>query len=297
MFYLVTLPFKAVLLACLFALLSNSAMASEQHCAQQDCITANSWQLGLAIGVGARSNPLVGGDDIPLILLPDIAWYGEAFYFDNGELGYQWAPSPTTSIEWFIAPNTEKANFSFWHTANILIPAASLGANVPDGSSQPDGDQPDEYELNIDDIESRRWAVDSGARVQWYKNNHQLRITAKTDVSGVHSGHQMGLEYRYRISFDNWRFGFNTSATWQSAELVDYYYGIASQDTDNENLFYTGRAGINYSIGLSANYRLTEQWQMLLRTEITQLHSGMTDSPIINETNIATSFVGLAYRF
>jgi MipA family protein len=33
----------------------------------------SSWQLGLAFGVGVKASPLVDRDDIPLVILPDIA--------------------------------------------------------------------------------------------------------------------------------------------------------------------------------------------------------------------------------
>ena len=277
--------------------LTDLAKASDQSCEATDCIDTNSWQLGIAVGLGARSNPLSGGDDIPLVILPDIAWYGESWYFDNGELGYQWNPSPTTSIEWFLTPNTEKANFSFWHTANVLIPAASLGSDIPDNAAPPEDNVFEPYELDVDDIGSRRWALDGGFRFQWHINSHHVRLTTKTDVSNVHNGYQLDFDYRYQLLVDDWRFSVAPSVSWLSSNLTNYYYGVSEQDTDNSRLIYVGRSGFQVGLGLSANYTINEQWHVLLRADFTKLHRGMTDSPIVSDTSIKSAFAGLAYRF
>ena len=49
--------------------------------------TESRWRLGAALGYGVRSNPLVQSDDIPIIVDLDIAWFGDRWFFDNGDLG------------------------------------------------------------------------------------------------------------------------------------------------------------------------------------------------------------------
>ncbi|MCU7555352.1 MipA/OmpV family protein [Alteromonas sp. ASW11-19] len=256
------------------------------------CIPPNSWQVGLALGLGGRTNPLVDGDAIPYILLPDIAWYGEAAYFDNGELGYQFIPTDTFSIELFVAPNAEKANFSFWHTSNILIPAASLAADAP-----PDSPQEPSTTISVDDIASRNWAVDGGIRGQWYAGNQQLQLAIARDISGVYSGFHAALTYRYYTQWKKWQIAMSPHVSWKSAALTDYYYGIREQDTATGELTYTGRAGLQYGVSINGSYPLTSKWTLLTRAGFTRLHAGMTDSPIVNKDTIYSVFTGVAYRF
>ena len=49
------------------------------------------WRLGVALGYGERSNPLAQSEDIPIVVDLDIAWFGERFFFDNGDLGFTFA--------------------------------------------------------------------------------------------------------------------------------------------------------------------------------------------------------------
>ena len=53
------------------------------------------------MGYGVRTNPLVQSDDIPIDVDLDIAWFGEHFFFDNGDLGLTFADnhSVTTSLD------------------------------------------------------------------------------------------------------------------------------------------------------------------------------------------------------
>src|SRR5688500_9670433 len=54
----------------------------------QDKDTKRSWDLGIAVGYGERSNPLVNGEDIDVNAVVDFSWTGKRFYFDNGDFGY-----------------------------------------------------------------------------------------------------------------------------------------------------------------------------------------------------------------
>src|SRR5687767_12719128 len=49
------------------------------------------WDLGIAVGAGERSNPLVNGEDIDINAVVDFTWTGRKFFFDNGDFGYTFA--------------------------------------------------------------------------------------------------------------------------------------------------------------------------------------------------------------
>lgn len=271
------------------------AATSPNDCSDSDyCIDENSWQLGLAVGLGGRTNPLVDGDAIPFIVLPDIAYYGESFYFDNGELGIQFFPNKYSSIDAYIAPNVERANFTFWHASNIFIPAASFATAsdqpFPSGLSA-------DLEISVDDISRRKWALDAGLRWQWHAQQHQLRLSIATDISGVHGGAHAIAEYRYRVLINNWQLSVSPHVKWMSAKLTDYYYGVNSTDTAIPELIYNAKQGLQYGLSANASYPINDQWHWLTRASLTQLHSGMHKSPLVEKSYVMSAFVGIAYRF
>ena len=279
----------------LLALSTRCAYAEQSVCTDDDaCIAPGSWQFGIALGLGGRTNPLVDGDTIPLIVLPDIAWYGETFYFDNGELGAQLARSEHSSVEWFITPNTQKANFTFWHTANILVPAASF-TSTPGSESNPDPEA--KIDLSVDEV-SRKWAFDTGVRWQWYSGNHHFRASVFTDISGVYKGTHASLEYRYRLyQNDSWLVSISPQITWMSTPLTEYYYGVRKTDTPDQDLLYSATGGVQWGVNTDARYKINAHWRVLVRAGITTLHNGMKDSPLVEDSHVATFFAGFAYRF
>ena len=171
------------LLIFLYIFFSSAIFACSES---KTCIEKSSWQLGIAIGVGIKSNPLVDGNDIPLVILPDIAWYAENAYFDNGELGYQWLNQHKFAFETFIQLDRERAFFSFLHPANILISTESLSQNSPEFPTQDV-----QRNLSIDEIASRKWAINGGFRGHYFLSNGEWQFTLHQDISSVHKGHQV----------------------------------------------------------------------------------------------------------
>lgn len=277
-----------------FVSLSLLACSLAQACEQrQDCVPENSWQLGVAIGVGVRSNPLVDGDNIPLILLPDIAWYGETAYFDNGELGYQWYNNNKQAFTSFIHLDSERAFFSFWHPANTLSPLESLGGEVPVAGS----DEPPRTELSKNDVASRDWAINAGIRWHYRLKNTEWKLTIEKDVSGVHQGEKLQISYQHHWQWRDWQISLTPALVWKSKKLIDYYYGIDARDKVDSQFFYPGSAGWQSRLSLTMQKPLNDKWLWLLRASHQRLHSGMSDSPLVRENNIQSVFFGLAYRF
>jgi outer membrane protein len=261
----------------------------------ENCVTPGEWQLGLALGLGMRTNPLVDGSDIPLVLLPDIAWYGDNAYFDNGELGYQWQGERDLAFESFININRERGFFSFWHPANILIPTNNLGVSSIVGPDEVAN--PGTSKISIDDIATRHWAVDGGIRFHFHQGGGEWKLALSTDVSSVHNGQQVALSYVHQWQWLSWRLSLTPSFIWKSSNLIDYYYGVSARDKVEMQEHYYGQGGWQPSISLSASKKIDEHWQWLVFGSYQALNEGMSDSPLVESDNISSIFFGMAYRF
>lgn len=261
----------------------------------KDCVAPGEWQLGIAMGLGVRTNPLVDGNDIPLLFLPDIAWYGDNAYFDNGELGYQWHEDMTFSFESFIAINRERVFFSFWHPANILIPTSNLGVSTVVGPEEVAN--PDTTKISIEDIASRRWAIDGGVRIHIHQDKGEWRLALSTDVSSVHNGQQVALSYIHDWQWLSWHLSLTPSLVWKSSSLINYYYGLSAKDKVELQAYYNGRGGWQPAISVSASKKIDEHWQWLVFASFQALNKGMSDSPLVEADNISSVFFGMAYKF
>ena len=260
------------------------------------CIEEDNWSIGVAFGAGARTNPLVDGDAIPLIILPDVAWYGEHAYFDNGEFGYQWQPKQDLTTEVFLRANTERAYFAFWQPSNIFLPtnSATDGARTP---SPGNGEEDPPRYISINDIAQRDWSLDAGLRTNWFNDNDRWSFTFIHDALGVHNGFSATGRYQHNFNWQDWALTTHFSVTYKSSDLIDYYYGISQRDTNDETLWYGASSTLQFTGGILFNKPINQQWFWLGRIQFTTLGSGMTDSPLVSRRHVTNMFFGVGYRF
>ena len=69
------------------------------------------WRLGAALGYGQRTNPLIQSDDIPIVVDLDIAWFGDHFFFDNGDLGLTFADNDAVTASLVARFNSDRVFF------------------------------------------------------------------------------------------------------------------------------------------------------------------------------------------
>lgn len=267
-------------------------------------VDTGQWQVSLAMGYGQKSNPLVGGDDLPLVLLPEIAYYGERFYFDNGDLGYTFIDSEGYSLSAVSRLNIERAYFSFLHPANILI-SSSVSEQIDSGDVCIDcypgsgGDSGTPVELpSVNDLAKRDYAVDAGLQVNVYLSEHSmLRAELMQDVSGVYKGQNALVEYNTQIALAEGSVGLSVGVRFKSRRLVDYYYGLSPADGVDPVFHYQAKATFQPYIKLTAHYPVTERWSVLALARLSKLGSGMTNSPVVNDDTASTLYLGAGYAF
>ena len=276
--------------AMLFLLLiSHPIYACE---AGEQCIEENQWSVGLAVGLGAKTNPLVDGQTIPQIVLLDIAWYGEKAYFDNIELGYRWLDDESIGFESYLTLDRERMFFTFWDPINILVGVSDTAVDPP-LPVDPDNS----LDISINEVSTRQWAGLFGNRLHYYNGSHKLSLSFETGVTGAHKGQILNLSYKKVWRQNNWQFQVKTNLTWKSDELIDYYYGIGEKDNIPSSHWYTGKGGIQAGVSLYYNYKLSEQWQFMANTSYQRLHAGMVNSPLVDKKHTSALFVGFGYRF
>jgi len=77
------------------------------HATETDCVPVEQWSVHVAMGYGAIGNPVRGGQDIPLVLIPDISYYGEHWFIDNRNLGYTFYTQPHLTLSAITGLNEE----------------------------------------------------------------------------------------------------------------------------------------------------------------------------------------------
>lgn len=100
-------------------LLSFSLDAVAQSACQENCVEVGAWRVNVGMGLGMRSNPLRGGADIPLVLLPEVSYYGERFFLKNLEMGFTLFEDKRHQFNALITPGYDQMYFNRWDPFNF----------------------------------------------------------------------------------------------------------------------------------------------------------------------------------
>ena len=52
-----------------------------------DCVEVGQLNINVSLGAGVRTNPVIGESDIPLVVIPQISYYGKRFFLENLDVG------------------------------------------------------------------------------------------------------------------------------------------------------------------------------------------------------------------
>ncbi len=239
------------------------------------------WRLGIALGYGERSNPLILSDDIPIAVDLDIAWFGERFFFDNGDIGMTFLDNASVTANLVGRANSERVFFAKTNTKFVSLSAAGepLSADVP---------------LSVPD---RNYAAELGVEILADGLWGQLQLAAFHDVSDVHNGYELFADYSYGWRRQRLYLEPSFGLSFKSESLNDYYWGVRADEANEALPAYQAGAGVNAYARVHASYQITRQWTFALVAEYERLNNEATASPIVAEQFVLGYFAGFAYRF
>ncbi|MCL1145067.1 MipA/OmpV family protein [Shewanella sp. 10N.261.52.F9] len=261
-----------------------------------DCIEVGRWDLGIALGYGQKSNPLKDFEDIPLYVVPTIAYYGESWFFDNGNLGYTLAEGENYTVNLITTFSNDSAFFHRWDPSNIfLLNTGNSQAAIAPMASSLSRLTPDER--TIGELENRNFTYLGGAEAFIYTRFGIVHASLAHDILDVHGGLESKLKWFYNIPLDKWNFEFAAVLDWKSEEVVDYYYGIRPSESLYWNQVYQAESALNKSLEFTGQYVLTENWNLLFVARYTDIGDAIAESPLLDKDYTTTYFVSAAYRF
>ncbi|MEZ9198287.1 MipA/OmpV family protein [Shewanella sp. 10N.286.54.B9] len=287
----------ALILSISFLTTTAHASNSSEGCDNNsDCIEVGRWDIGIALGYGEKSNPLKDFDDIPLYAIPTIAYYGDQWFFDNGNIGYTLTEGENYTINLVGTFSTDRAFFYRWDPSNIFLlkgnsveRATTRGPTIMAASSEP--------EIDTSELANRNFTYLGGAEAFLYTRFGIVKASVAHDLFNVHNGTEAQLKWLYNIPLDSWNFEFAAVLDWKSEQVVDYYYGIRASESPYWSEKYQAESALNQSIEFTGQYVLTENWNLLLVARYTDIADAIVDSPLVEKDYTTTYFVGAAYRF
>ncbi|MFD2167823.1 MipA/OmpV family protein [Thalassotalea euphylliae] len=266
-------------------------------------IETESWHFSVAIGGGLVSNPVVDGDNLPLIVIPNLSYYGDQFFFDNGLVGYSFIQAPTIEVSIASKINSTAAYFKDWNTESWLITSlipvsdGSSGSNVKTLAGAIEDTGVDK--ISSEDIRDRRWSLDTGIQVNWFASD-SIDVIANyyLDTTGVHHGENALVEVTKRFVLSKEaRLQLGLGLHWQSAQLSNYYFGIHPEDGHPPSALYLPGDTLNQFIQVQLARKINENWRFIFTSKLQRLDEKLKRSPIVEESKQYSVFMGAVYDF
>lgn len=275
------------------SILPAIGMAKEACAPENQCIEMNNWDLGIAIGWGQKSNPLRDFDDIPLFFIPTVAYYGEHWFFDNGNLGYTLAEQESFTINLVTSYSLDRAYFYQWDPSNIFlnrgtqVQAKAINSMVLSTEPEPE----------FNSLETRNFTLLGGAEAFIYTRLGIIRLAYTHDMFNVHQGSEAQIKWTYGWDYDRFIFEFALVFDWKSQDIVDYYYSVRPSENAYWSERYQAKSGWDKGAEMTARYILTDNWDLLLAVRYTLIADEIAASPLLDQDYSSTYFIGAAYRF
>lgn len=219
-----------------------------------------------SLGAGAviNSKPYVGAD-ARVYPIPLFRFEGKRFYLRGASGGYRLF----TGEGWSLGP--------------VVQPR--LDGYEEDDSSALEG------------MDDRDWSVDAGAAFSWRTGIGLFELAYITDLLGRHDGQE--ADFRYALRFRRGAFTFvpATGIRWKSENLVDYYYGVQSDEVRPDRPSYEGGDALNPYVGVTVQYKLGERWRLLTGARYEWLDDEIADSPIVDDHYEVSFLAGILYSW
>jgi outer membrane protein len=273
--------------------LPSIGMAKQTCVPKHDCIEMSNWDLGVAIGWGQKTNPLRDFDDIPVFFIPTVAYYGENWFFDNGNVGYTLVEQENFSFNLVTSYSFDRAYFYRWDPSNIFL-SRSTQAEARSFTTVALTSEP---EPEFNNLETRNFTLLGGAEAFIYTPLGMIRLAYTHDMFKVHEGSEAQIKWSYGWALDPWIFEFALVFDWKSQAVVDYYYGVRPSENAYWSQKYQAQSGWNKGAEMTARYVLTDNWDLLMAVRYTQIADEIAASPLLDQDFSSTYFLGAAYRF
>ena len=156
----------------------------------------------------------------------------------------------------------------------------------------------DKIPQSLAGMRNRSPTLDFGAAYRYRTNWGDLKADLLHDAYNLNNGSELRLGYSYDWHSGRVHLRPAITVSARSAQLNNYYYGVAADEATAARPAYNPGAGIDTWVGVYGMYDLTDKWRLLAALGVSTISATVRASPIVRDERIQpAAFVGVAYDF
>ncbi len=267
----------------------RAAIADDDcHSKTDDCVAVGHWNFSIALGGGVRGNPLANSASIPLVVIPQVSFYGKRFFLDDLDLGFTLGEIRENTFSLIASPGYDRVYFYRSDLQNFFVngfPATGGAVSANNTGSEGHGLGTTRR------FPSRTPHVTYLAGPEWTFAHHgfSAQIDLLHEITDQNEGNEIRAAIGVPLLEAHGTLSANAGITWNSAGIVNYYYGAAN--------VYTGGSALDPFVKIGYVLPLGGRWRFNSFAEFEHLAHAVADSPIVNQHHVTTVFAGVVYGF
>lgn len=144
-------------------------------------------------------------------------------------------------------------------------------------------------------MDRRKGSLWLGPAIDWRLDPALISLQVTGDASGHSNGQQAKLTIATRYRTGRWTMVPKLGLDWQSADYVDYYYGVKPSEALANRPAYSGASTTNLEASIQLGYKLTTKQSLSLEVGALRYGNAIVDSPIVGERT--APIARFAYQF
>jgi outer membrane protein len=282
----------AALLSWASAIAADDCQSKTDHAMPDDCVAVGHWNFSISLGAGVRTDPLGDSASIPLVVIPQVSYYGKRFFLDDLDLGVTLGEIGANTFNLVASPGYDRVYFYRSDLQNFFVNGfpAGTGAVAPVGAVGSGGVSSEATARGARVAEhTPRVTYLAGPEWTFAHNGLSAQIDVLHEITDQNEGNEIRAAIGVPLTLTHGLLSTNVGITWNSAAIVNYYYGA-------DNVYKAGSA-LDPFIKLGYAIPLGGRWRFNAFAEYERLASAIADSPIVNQNHVTTAFAGFSYGF
>lgn len=224
---------------------------------------AHELKLGLA---AVTSESIYRGGSSQSRVFPAVDYQYKRFYFQAGDLGFN-----------LVDEKNWEVDFGF---------GVNLVGDVDRGDSRLLRDLPD-----------LSFPVNAFVSAQYKSPIGLFKIKHNHEINNKHNGQSSSVSYAAPIFHRQWLIMPQLSYEYHSAEVVNYFFGVAPADATEDHAAYQSGSGHAYQLSVLALYEINDKWSFVGNLQNEFYSDEISDSTIVNDDQRLSVFAGFLYTF
>lgn len=126
-------------------------------------------------------------------------------------------------------------------------------------------------------VRNADWSA--GFRSAVYLGPLVLQGQVRREITDYHNGYTASAQGGLRVQIKNLNLHGIVGASYQSEEVVDYYYGVTASEVSPDFALYNPGDDLTYNAEVGASYPISEDWILRGQVNYTQYDEDIVNSP------------------